>query len=107
MKILSFIFIIIMLAAFTACRDDEKSESGSNPQQEQADEPGITTTELTVWNMTCKSCVNKITAALSDMDGVESVSVDLNAEKVTIKHDSGLDITVIEKMIETQGFNLP
>ena len=113
-------FIIIISLTLTACTSEENNIAPTefNPEpmitvttaettSEPVPEPSIITTELTVWNMTCKKCVNKITDALSVLDEVIDVSVDLKAETVTIEHEADLDTTLIENIITGEGFNIP
>jgi len=98
-KLLLFALAIGMLVSFTACEDDPTLDTLFVPSENVA--------EFTVWGMTCIKCVNKITAALSDIDGVIDVSVDLAKEKVTVEHEPDLDLSVIEKAITAEGFNIP
>jgi len=97
-----FFILLFALILFTACTGDEEIYAPT-------DEFPAThaTTELTVWGMMCNACVNKITNALSGVDGIISVSVDLNAELVTVEHDFDVDAETIERTITGEGFNIP
>ena len=95
--------LIILIFVFTSCGENE------NIFEEEIifEEPTFATTELTVWGMTCNRCVNKISGALNEIDGIINVSVDLNAELVTVEHDFDLDTEIISQTITGEGFNIP
>ena len=44
-------------------------------------------TVLNVQGMTCASCVRHVNAALSEIDGVRQVSVQLREGRVVVQHD--------------------
>jgi len=85
----------------------ENPNAEENIEQPENPEPTTIKTELTVWNMTCGRCENKIKNALLEIDGVIDVFADSSADKVTIEHEPDLDLTIIEKAITGEGFNLP
>ncbi|OAD00085.1 hypothetical protein MUCCIDRAFT_126778, partial [Mucor lusitanicus CBS 277.49] len=65
------------------------------------------TTRLPVQGMTCQSCVRAITQAVSGLDGVEAVQVDLKASSATITHDALLlTFTDLKNCIEDCGFDV-
>ena len=68
---------------------------------------GNTTTELTVWGMTCNSCARDVTRTVSALGGVVNVSVNLRARKVTVVHNSTLDVDTIKRAIEARGYTIP
>ncbi|MGN6104334.1 MAG: heavy-metal-associated domain-containing protein [Kofleriaceae bacterium] len=45
-------------------------------------------TILEVQGMTCPSCIRHVTAALTDLDGVEKVDVKVREGVVVVKHDA-------------------
>ncbi|KAI7905119.1 E1-E2 ATPase-domain-containing protein [Cokeromyces recurvatus] len=63
---------------------------------------------LPVQGMTCQACVRTITNALSLLNGVESVNVDLENASVTVTYDS-LILTCkdLKNNIEDCGFDIP
>jgi copper chaperone len=64
-------------------------------------------TILRVDGMSCQHCVNAITDAVSVLDGVDQVEIDLDAKTVTVVHN--LEAVSIEKIrdeIEDQGFDI-
>lgn len=48
-------------------------------------------TTLTIDGMNCEGCVDIITGALEDVDGVESVDADLDAKTVEVEGDADVD----------------
>lgn len=67
----------------------------------------MTKTVLTVDGMSCEHCVSAVKKAVSALEGVSGVAVDLGAKTVTIEHDP--TIVGIEKMktaIEDQGYDV-
>lgn len=45
-------------------------------------------TTLEVQGMTCPSCIRHVSAALTDLDGVDAVDVKLRDGLVIVKHDA-------------------
>jgi copper ion binding protein len=106
MKKLSLLTIVTAMAfTFTAftCNAQESNRLavGQTTGQNQ------TTTELTVWGMTCNRCVRQVTNAVSALEGVARVSVNLRGQRVTVIHDSRTNAEAIKRAIEAQGFNVP
>ena len=98
------LLLIVLTAVFSlvAC-DDEITE----PAVLSADGQATIITKLTVWGMSCQSCVDNVVEVLSDLDGVIDVSVSLNDEIVTVVHELELDVDMLKKTITSQGFNIP
>lgn len=62
---------------------------------------------LTVHGMSCSHCENAIKKAVGELNGVESVSVDLKSKKVTVEYDSDrLELGTIKDTIEDQGYDV-
>ena len=104
MKKYIFLILAVVMLAFYACDGD------NNPAAEQStvqDDGSGVQTELTVWGMTCSSCVARITNELSEMDEIISVSADFRADTVLIEHYPELDIDLVESVITSLGFNMP
>ncbi len=59
-----------------------------------------------VAGMTCGHCVSSVTAAISGLDGVEHVDVDLGAGVVRVKAMHGLERAVLAAAIDDAGFEL-
>ena len=94
--------VLIMALALTACANDAKE-----PEDLSAAEQTAITTELTVWGMSCERCANSVEKAVSALDGVIDVSVALEAEKVTVKHEPTLDVDTIKNSITAEGYSIP
>ncbi|MGV8885023.1 MAG: heavy-metal-associated domain-containing protein [Microbacteriaceae bacterium] len=66
-------------------------------------------TALGVTGMTCGHCVSSVTEELSEIDGVTSVSVQLNvggASTVTVESSSPLDPAAVRAAIDEAGYTL-
>lgn len=62
---------------------------------------------LTVDGMSCSHCENRIIKSVGNLTGVESVSVDLDTQKVTISFEpENVSIDTIREMIEDQGYDI-
>ena len=96
-KILLITIISATALMFTGCSNKNKNTLLENEVQ----------TELTIWGMTCVSCVNRIESTLSELDGIKSVKVDLENEKAIIIHDKELDVKMIKNTITRLGYNVP
>lgn len=67
----------------------------------------ITTITLPVFGMTCHSCVNAITAVLSEKPGIVAVQVDLQQEEATVSYDpKRIQTPDIVESIEDCGFDV-
>lgn len=67
------------------------------------------TTDVLVSGMTCSHCVNSVTDELSAIQGVEGVSVDLNAggeSRVTIRSSQPISASAVEAAVEEAGYAL-
>lgn len=74
----------------------------------QAVEAAVTS-DVLVSGMTCSHCVNSVTEELSAIDGVQGVSVDLNAggtSRVTIRSSQPIPTTAVEAAVEEAGYEL-
>ena len=102
-KFILLMLIVSMAFTFSAC------DNGDNDGSPSTEQDMGQTIELTVWGMTCNRCENRIKNALSDMDGIISVSADFRTDTVIIEHDSEyeLDIEAVKSVITAMGFNIP
>ena len=82
-------------------------EQNTEPNVEQNTQQDTIETEFTVWGMTCNRCVKTISKAVMALDGVTSVTVDLDNEKVTVEHFPTLDVESIKSSITAKGYNTP
>lgn len=60
---------------------------------------------LTVEGMSCQHCVKAVKNALSEIQGVKSVEVDLAAKKVEVEGDN-LQDAVLKEAIEEAGYEV-
>ncbi|KAI8355544.1 hypothetical protein BD560DRAFT_335915 [Blakeslea trispora] len=63
-------------------------------------------TRLPVEGMTCQSCVRAITNALSLLEGVEQVNVNLEAAEALITHTASITYIRLKEAIEDCGFDV-
>jgi copper chaperone CopZ len=56
--------------------------------------------------MKCQSCVSKVEAAISQLDDLALVEVDLEKKQVKITSEKTWNILNTKKMIESLGFSL-
>lgn len=66
-----------------------------------------TAISLPIEGMTCASCVGRVEKALSKVDGVDSVTVNLATERADIKANGPLDRQVLVNTIEATGYSVP
>lgn len=69
----------------------------------------MTTTDYLVTGMTCNHCVASVTEEVSELAGVEAVSVDLNASGTSTVHVTSatpLDEAAVRAAIEEAGYSL-
>ena len=67
------------------------------------------TSEVLVSGMTCSHCVMSVTEEISAIDGVDNVSVDLNAggtSRVTIHSAAPIDAARVRAAVEEAGYAL-
>ncbi len=56
--------------------------------------------------MSCMHCVRAVKGAVSALDGVGNVEVDLSAKSLTVEHDPAqADLATIRAAIEEQGYD--
>lgn len=65
---------------------------------------GSKTLFVKVEGMHCQHCAMNVTKALSSLEGVKSVSVDLAKKIATVKYKGELNEADIQKAIEDIGF---
>lgn len=68
-----------------------------------------TTTDYLVSGMTCGHCVSSVTEELTELAGVETVAVDLNAGGTSTVHVTSatpLDADAVRAAVEEAGYSL-
>lgn len=64
-------------------------------------------TVLKVDGMSCEHCVKAITKAVSALEGVDEVKVDVTTKTVTVTHDEAkAPLNKIKLEIEDQGYDI-
>jgi copper chaperone len=62
---------------------------------------------LNVEGMSCSHCENSVKKAVGELNGVESVRVDLGAKKVIVEFDpERVSVETIRDTIEDQGYDV-
>lgn len=61
---------------------------------------------IKVSGMSCEHCSSAVTRALSALDGVSGVIVDLQSGDVTYEADGTADMGAVKAAIENAGFRL-
>ncbi|HDX9588202.1 TPA: copper chaperone CopZ [Bacillus pseudomycoides] len=65
------------------------------------------TTTLNVQGMTCNHCKMAVTNALSELEGVQNVEVQLQEGTVNVEYDEGkVDVEKMKEAIEDQGYDV-
>lgn len=64
------------------------------------------TTTVKVKGMSCNHCVAAVQNALKEVQGVNEVSVSLDAGEVAISHSVPVNMNVIRERIEDAGYEL-
>ncbi len=59
----------------------------------------MNTVTYSVPNISCKHCVHTITTELSDLAGVQSVSGEIEAKKITVVYDAPATLEKIEELL--------
>lgn len=64
-------------------------------------------TTLNVQGMTCNHCKMAVTNALSELEGVQNVEVQLQEGTVNVEYDEGkVDVEKMKEAIEDQGYDV-
>lgn len=56
--------------------------------------------------MSCRHCVMAVRKALSALDGVKEVEVNLEKGEASISHDKPIDLEEVRKTIEESGYEV-
>ncbi len=64
----------------------------------------MSTVVYNVPSMHCDHCVHTINMEVGDLDGVQSVNVDLNSKKVTVSYDAPASPEKIEELLTEINF---
>ena len=83
------------------CRPETDPTLGS--QREEENRMAAT---IKVKGMSCQHCVMSIKKALSQLEGIRNVDVDLQKGEVRLENSRGIEAKVIEKAIEEAGYEV-
>ena len=61
---------------------------------------------IKVKGMSCQHCVASVTKALSSIDGIDEVRVDLDAGEATYSESARIDPETVKKAIAAIGFEV-
>lgn len=64
-------------------------------------------TMLSVPEIHCEHCRTAIENAVSPIDGVDAVDVDIEAATVRISHDDDMEMRPVVEAISDQGYDVP
>ena len=90
------------------CGRGAASETTAADTTASVDASGVTQT-FDVTGMTCGHCVSSVTEEVSELSGVESVTVDLNvggASTVTVVSENALTTDAVRSAVEDAGYKL-
>jgi len=77
-----------------------KAPGGSDQEKEK----GMTTIQIK--GMSCRHCVMAVTKALSGIDGIKDVQVDLEKGEATFTEEKTIDRALIRERIVKAGFDV-
>ena len=67
----------------------------------------MTKTVLNVEGMSCSHCVNAVTKAVTALEGVSGVNVDLEGKTATVEYDADkVSLESIKEAIEDEGYDV-
>ena len=56
--------------------------------------------------MSCNHCVTAVTKALSEIDGITDVTVDLSTGEASFVEEKPVDMDIVKKNIEKAGYKI-
>ena len=62
--------------------------------------------EILIEGMSCGHCVKHVENALKEIEGIEEVSVNLEAKKATIESNSNIEDDKIKEVIDDAGYDV-
>jgi copper chaperone len=66
----------------------------------------MSTSVYTVKGMTCSGCMNKVTTAVTSVEGVDDVDVDISNGEVTVISTVPVDSRLVRAAINNVGYEL-
>ena len=96
-------------AASAASNDTASNDTASKADAAPAAPAASATEEFLVTGMTCGHCVSSVTEELSELEGVDSVEVELNAggaSRVSVSASRPLDEATVRAAVAEAGYEL-
>ena len=63
-------------------------------------------TRIKIIGMSCNHCVMAVTKALSAIEGIQNVKVDLNSGEATFDEMKPVDVAVVRERIKKAGYEV-
>ena len=63
-------------------------------------------TKFTVPEISCGHCKETIESTVNSLENVETVNVDIDQKSVHVKSSSDLDLSLVSKMLDEQGYTV-
>lgn len=107
MKKLSFLIVLLIFIA--ACNNSTTGDQSqaANTEQLSAQEGVIEVAVIDVSGLHCESCVNTITTALNEIDGITDTKVSLEQEQAKFKFEPAkVSMEDVKKAIEGKGYGM-
>ena len=63
-------------------------------------------TEFTIPEISCGHCKETIESIINSLNNVETVNVDIDQKSVVVKSSSDLDLPLVSRMLDEQGYTV-
>ena len=63
-------------------------------------------TKFNVPEISCGHCKETIESTINTLENVETVNVDIDQKSVEVKSSSSLDLSLVSKMLDEQGYTV-
>ena len=108
MKIFYFLSVLAICAFAASCSEANQGANLTATNTVAINSSANTNTmaktiELEITGMTCDHCVNAVTGALKDVDGVTDAVVNLDEKRATVTADD-VDIAALLAAVEEEGY---
>ncbi|MBN8692619.1 MAG: heavy-metal-associated domain-containing protein [Bacteroidetes bacterium] len=61
-------------------------------------------TKIQSSNIKCGGCVSTITKALTQIQGIKAVNVDIPTNEITIEYDASIDLNTVKNKLKEIGY---
>ncbi|MEU5347825.1 MULTISPECIES: cation transporter [unclassified Streptomyces] len=82
------------------------SDGHCSTDQTAGEQAGGITTVYSVTGMTCDHCEQSVSSAISALDGVTGVKVDVKTGLVTVVSDAELDDALVRETVDEAGYEV-